>query len=352
MFKSKTVFVIGAGASDEVDIPIGKELTGRISKLLNIEVDYRDLKSGDGAILETLRQVVQASPDEWPNETLLSSAQHLAEAMEIAPSIDTFLETFALDKERRLVGKLGIVQAILQAERGSKLAPTDDGTKPFRMSAVTATWYVSLAQLLFTGRAANDVGRVFENTGFVVFNYDRCLQVFLTRALQVYFRINGDQADEIVKAADIYHPYGSIGSVFPGPDQVPYGTERADLAALADRIKLFTEAVEEGEEIGRIRKLIREAETIIFLGFAFHEQNMNVLSPSVGASEKTCAMRHVLATTYGVSDSDIKVIRQQIGYTMTGRPAPTSQFSSSYTIDTFTGKCALFFSEYWRSFTA
>jgi len=34
MFKSKTVFIIGAGASQEAKLPIGKDLTLEIARLL------------------------------------------------------------------------------------------------------------------------------------------------------------------------------------------------------------------------------------------------------------------------------------------------------------------------------
>jgi hypothetical protein len=351
VFKSKTVFVLGAGASNELDVPVGNELTSNIAGLLNIHVRFQEVEKGDAAIFRALQDLVNNDPaGTWANNTLIQSSHHISEAMELAPSIDTFLETFALDEERKLLGKLGIVRAILLAERGSKLQPTNDRTEPFRMKRVTDTWYVRLAQLLFTGLAAGNVSEVFCNTSFVVFNYDRCLQIFLVRALVVYFQLTEGQAEEIVKKAKILHPYGNLGSIFQGDrDRLPFGTDAHELAAAADRIKLYTESLQENDVIVDIRTAIKEAETIVFLGFAFHEQNMHVLSPPAPKTEKQSAVRRVLATTYGVSDPDVKLIRAQIATTLRGRP---QKERDDYTIDTFTGKCAQFFAEYWRSFTS
>lgn len=351
MFKSKTVFVLGAGASNEIDVPVGNELTGNIAGLLNFHVKFQEVEKGDRAIFRTLQDMVNNDPSgKWTNNTLIQSSHHISEAMELAPSIDTFLETFALDDERKLLGKLGIARAILLAERGSKLQPTNNRTEPFRMKKIADTWYVSLAQLLFTGLAADDVAEVFCNTTFIVFNYDRCLQVFLVRALVVYFKLTDDQAEQIVKKAKILHPYGNLGSIFQGDrDRLPFGADTHELAAAADRIKLYTESVQENDVIVDVRSAIKEAETIVFLGFAFHEQNMHVLSAPAPKTEKQSAVRRVLATTFGVSDPDVKLIRALIATTLRGRP---QKERDDYTIDTFTGKCAPFFAEYWRSFTS
>ncbi len=40
MFRSKTLFVVGAGASKEVNIPIGTELAEEIANLLYFEFDH------------------------------------------------------------------------------------------------------------------------------------------------------------------------------------------------------------------------------------------------------------------------------------------------------------------------
>jgi hypothetical protein len=49
------------------------------------------------------------------------------------------------------------------------------------------------------------------------------------------------------------------------------------------------------------------ADRIIFLGFAFHDQNMALLNP-----ERKLKRKEVYATAYGMSDNDVGVIRSQI----------------------------------------
>ena len=40
----KTVFIIGAGASTEVGLPVGDELKHKIAELLDIEIDFPQTK--------------------------------------------------------------------------------------------------------------------------------------------------------------------------------------------------------------------------------------------------------------------------------------------------------------------
>jgi hypothetical protein len=55
MFKSKTLFVVGAGASCEVGLPTGEKLKGLIAQKVNIAFsDGVKQRSGDHEITEAL----------------------------------------------------------------------------------------------------------------------------------------------------------------------------------------------------------------------------------------------------------------------------------------------------------
>jgi hypothetical protein len=344
MFKSRTVFIIGAGASEEVGLPIGKELTTKIAQLVDLHVDVTGITRGDWQIYEILKREVNAHPEIWADNKLLVSARHISEAMEMATSIDTFLESFSTDQERIFVAKLGIAKAIITAEQASKFASRDN--KPFRLRSVADTWYVSLAQLLFSGVPAATPEVAFHNVSFIVFNYDRCIQVFLARALQSYFQIEEGRASDILRNVTFLHPYGNLGGVFPGDkSQVPYGTERYDLLQLAGGINTFSESVKDPAIIDAAREQVMKAETLVFLGFAFHDQNMALMS----TVDMGTATKRVLATTFGLSASDTDIVRNLIGGMLSGRPVGPG---TPYTVTTFGGKCAPFFAEYWRSLTA
>ena len=58
----------------------------------------------------------------------------------------------------------------------------------------------------------------------------------------------------------------------------------------------------------RMYDLVVEAKTVIFLGFAFHEQNMNLMTP-YGRSSKA---RHVLATALGNVSDEHYVLKEWI----------------------------------------
>jgi hypothetical protein len=108
------------------------------------------------------------------------------------------------------------------------------------------------------------------------------------------------QATEIVGRASIIHPYGWVGPL----DKVPFGGNqhgRHDYLDLSTRIKTYTEQVEEETTVSKIQKAIREAECIVFLGFAYHKQNMRLLFQHHEMPKKT---KPVFATALGMSDAD------------------------------------------------
>jgi hypothetical protein len=349
VFNSKTVFVVGAGASQEAGLPIGKELTSKIRSLLDLRIDLGSVKSGDYQIYETLKRKVQNEGDTWHGNNLIGSARHIGEAMQLATSIDTFLESFSHDRETMLLGKLGIAKAILNAERSSKFAPSRDRSKPFNIDGVTDTWYVSLAQQIFSGVSAQNVKAAFEPVSFIIFNYDRCLQVFLVRALQVYFRMTEGEAHSILRDVKFLHPYGSLGSILPsGTDHLPYGADSADLDRVAGRIVTFSETIRDATTLSAIRNEMAEAETAVFLGCAYHPQNVDVLQAPASIRQESRSAR-VLATTLGLSKSDTSLVRAAIANLIWDQPA-TGYIDRS--IHTFDGRCYDFFGEYWRSMTA
>ena len=89
---------------------------------------------------------------------------------------------------------------------------------------------------------------------------------------------------------------------------------------------------------------IMEAETIVFLGFAFHPLNMKLLTPPNGAYP-----RRIFATTFGMSDADEQVIKNDI-WRMLGRKEIS--LSSLEEPEFAQVTCADFFQQYFRSMSA
>lgn len=347
MFESNTAFVVGAGASAEAGLPIGSGLTTKIAKLIGLDAQYGQVQNGDHEIYQALATLANSDP-EWRNNTFLESGRAVAEAMDLAQSIDTFLQSHASNAEFVKLGKLGIVRAIAIEEGKSLLAPSRDRTRPFELSRLADTWYYSLARQLFTGVPVENPELAFANVSFVVFNYDRCLQAFLIRALQVYFRIGVERASDIVRNVRILHPYGSLGSLFAGENHVPFAPERLDLLNASLRIKTFSESTET-EVVQTARNWIADARSLIFLGFGFHEQNMDLLQPGKVLPQDDLANSpfRAFATAFQLSKSDVSVVEDQISYLKTGGP----NAGLNPWVHSLDGSCADLFRSYWRSLT-
>jgi quinolinate synthase len=97
-----------------------------------------------------------------------------------------------------------------------------------------------------------------------------------------------------------------------GSNPVEFGEELAahQLAMLSSHIRTFNEQIEEEDKLAEIRQLVWDAETIVFLGFHFHKQNMDVLTSEKPLTAPTTAA--VYATQVDRSDADIRKIHQRI----------------------------------------
>src|SRR5262249_49387219 len=109
----------------------------------------------------------------------------------------------------------------------------------------------------------------------------------------------------------IYHPYGTVGHL-PWQKKQPsveFGgyEDRDDLVAVSEQIKTFTERIDDQNFLAGMKDCISSAKKMAFLGFAFHEQNMELLRLSNKANVDS-----VYATTLARSDSDKQIIKSLI----------------------------------------
>ena len=340
----KTLMVLGAGASHEPGLPIGNELKGRIAELLDIRFDDggRTLQSGDVRIVEALRLHVQPNRDINPH---CHAACHIAAAMPLAISIDNFLDAHRGDKKIELCGKLAIVQTILAAERRSLLYHDETTRQPFSHDQVCNSWFNSFFQLLTENCRAEDLEQRFSTLTLIVFNYDRCIEQYLYLALQTYYGMGPERAAALVKQMQIYHPYGGVGALpwYGGAQESAFGLEpqASELLKLAAGIKTFTEGTDpSSSDIVAIRNKVLRTDRLIFLGFAFHRLNLELLwdasKPPENATEARC-----FATAKRISKSDGELIKREI-------MALGKLHFSSIELGGFDMTCAQFFDEYRR----
>ena len=279
MFYRKSAFVIGAGASFELGLPVGDGLKKSITNLLNITYpDGYTQATGDHQIRELLQAKARADGrNDW--NYLLRKCWLIRDALPGSLSIDNLLDAHRSDPDIALIGKLGITKAILSAERSSKLFVNPRQDRELKFSDLGGTWLIPLFQLLTEGVIKSEVVSIFKNVTFIVFIYDRCLEKFLPTALELYYGFESSEAKEIARLAKIIHPYGRVGKADSTEPfaSVPFGAERYDLALNAEGIKTFSEGLHDPLSKEALTQSIQSAEQIIFLGFAFHPLNMEIL---------------------------------------------------------------------------
>jgi hypothetical protein len=308
MFKRKTLFVVGAGASKEVGLPDGSGLAAKIAEKLNIRFAAGEIVSGDA---DLYHQVSQKHPQD--HQHYQPVARTIAGGLPLANSIDDYLDLHSDNAPLVRMGKVAIVKAVLEAERGSKLYIDRREQRPIDFTLLSPTWFVKFLKMLGRGVVKNNARQIFDSVSFIVFNYDRCVEHFLLHALQPLYGIQEQEAGQILSDLHIIHPYGLVGdlplpSVRPG---VPFGGDGLDsvenYVTLSDQIRTYTEQMTDGTMAAQIRQEVLDAECIVFLGFAYHAQNLNLLKPPDPIPQKP-----VFGTAFGMSDSDATVVRDQL----------------------------------------
>ncbi|MEY9376004.1 hypothetical protein [Rhizobium leguminosarum] len=313
MFTRRTVFVVGAGASKEVNLPVGDELKTSIANKVNIRFDdgYSQ-NSGDKRITEALRGIVKERGERDINP-LCQAGRIIASAMPQAISIDNFLHTHANDADIVLMGKLGIAASILEAERGSKIC-AKEGVMNF--GAHPNIWHNTFCKMLAENVQLGDLETIFDNVSFITFNYDRCIEHFVSHWLENYFRITADHAQNLTKKLKVFHPYGQVGRLpwQGGGNSVGYGTEISSrtLPQIASQIRTFTERVEDDAMLDEMREYIADAEQIIYLGFSYGQMNMELLTIP------TCSVyKSVFGTVFLMSAPNVTAVQNRVRISLT-----------------------------------
>lgn len=309
MFRRRILFIVGAGASSEFGLPVGIGLAQSISELLKAQRDENRFIFADENLLAQLQQADMHNRDKiWQAFRLISDGVRLSN------SIDDFLDIHRKNPQANLVGKAAIVKAILSAERQSSLYFSHSNIyNKLDMKRVEDTWLMKFMRMLGRNVPLEEIDTIFKNVSFIAFNYDRCIEHFLFQALQQVYFINEQRAAEILSQLNIIHPYGDVGNLITPLSQsgVHFGGDSHDLdnenfVELAKRIRTYTE-VKDGEPKENIDIALQDSETWVFLGFAFHEQNLRLLTPGVGHD-----LKMIYATAYKMSRNDMDVTRVRL----------------------------------------
>jgi len=337
----RTVFVIGAGANTEIGMPSGDELKTKIAEILEFTPEDGDILSGNDTICDALNLYSRDPPGRLNTmrlDRLINAATDISRAMPLSISIDNFIDARRGDPQIAFCGKLAIVSTIFEAEYNCALSVINNKNVQDEIakglvnprtveSAIDAeterlnrSWYPLLFQKITEGCSIEELAGRLNDISFIIFNYDRCFEYFMYLSLMTYYNIGHDKAKEIVQQLHINHPYGTVDKLWNNRGYLTFGkTPNSEkLISLAQNIKTFTESVDqEKDSNNRIQYLVERADRIIFLGFAYYTQNLDVLFKHRGAlyvldgvpiSENiTC-----YGTGYGISDKDLDRLRETL----------------------------------------
>jgi hypothetical protein len=328
MFRDKTTFVIGAGASAEFGMPVGTELAQLIRQSAVLRnLSSRDPLVGDDTFHETVTRLWRGS---GAGSEVLQAAKRINEGIHTAVSIDAFIDRNDGNKLLERVGKMLIGLEISKAEAQSSLsdthwpqflhypqyAPTNTYGKKLRNP--DDTWIGHFFRILCDG--VRDPAELGKNITIICFNYDRCIEHYLQMQIAAAYGLTVAAADEVVAGMTIIHPYGTLGDLPPmpyalGKGILPFGPTRDqyyDLDSIAQNIRTYTEQQHEPAMIGEIHDAIEECRVLTFLGFGFNNQNLDLLRAAHRDRSGLLQPRQIYSSGYGIAKQVDRTIKRRI----------------------------------------
>ena len=218
-----------------------------------------------------------------------------------ASSIDSLIEHRGHDDAFKYCAKVGIVAAIMLSEHRSGLH-RPRGSPLGTISAEECT-YAAIFRMIVGNSSVRELPEAIRRVGIVNFNYDRCLEHYFHDWLIGYSGLDSSEAWNLVDQLVVVRPYGWIGAL-PGMqrgrrESVAFGAglDGLEMGLLSKNILTFSEerASDVDEKLGG---LTGDAHQVIFLGCAYHPQNLSLVRP------KTSQARRIYGTCYVVPPTD------------------------------------------------
>lgn len=312
MLRTRTTLIVGAGASAELQFPSNSELLARIIQGYDFKRTASDTSTRDGQLL--LRNIYKLA--ERLNKKVgdvAAAAERLRNACRLGRSIDSVLEQYDHDPLVLACGKLAITFFMGQAESRSNLkdVPRVEGELPLQ-GKIAEYWIYQLGQLITSGVPRSKIGQTLEQLTIINFNYDRSLEHFLPYALVMAYGIELKEAQQVIaEKLDIVHPHGSIGRLPWQKGEAPqadWGVEQPwNIHAIAAQLKSLNERSSDRNALRDIRLSVASAKRLVFLGFGFQPQNVDLLFENTLSHNP-----EVLISTYGMSGGNSATVAQMI----------------------------------------
>lgn len=308
MLKHKTTIVLGAGASHEYGMPLGRDLKMKIGAMFS-------WTSGRSSIVDSefqsfFEQLVHSGPWEASLKEIdwVSIANAFAQALTTNGSIDQLIAAHNENPQFVKLAKMCIAYQIAkgEVERGF----IDTGLTSSRVVDVPTfggkVGYLDLLwSILREDISKKNIDEIFRNLTVVSFNYDRIFQIGLYRYLVLSNLCDADKARKLVESIPVLFPYGSIRK---WSDLIPYNvlSNHLILDEMSESILTFGESVD-NQILEKTQDALRDASALVFLGFSFHKQNLRFFPDRCPLSDKI-----VLMTAKGLEKPEELRIRRSL----------------------------------------
>jgi len=284
MIETKTLLIVGAGASVPYGYPTGKELRDELCDPDQLADLARSYFRVDERGLTLFCEQFLASQ-------LLSIDAFLAKRGDDHIGIQSsyLCQTFGTFAD---CGKFAIANRLIKRESLiNLLEPEEDH------------W------LQYLWNHMNDVVKTeFQNNQLKIisFNYDRVIEQYFQTAILNSYGIAHKEAAELQKSIDIVHVYGDLQDL----EERPYGVKPKDIEKVAACIRVIPESREAHDnQFNRAKEMITWAEKICFIGFGFDSTNISRL----GFPDHNLSSKKVYSTLYGVTLPEIFVAQKRLG---------------------------------------
>jgi hypothetical protein len=301
---------VGAGASAEFGLPTGAALMKEVSDAIDFEIDNFGLVKGDRELFGLLKE--KAGGDETKLKEFLDAARDLRNTMGSFVSMDEALHYWSANSIIVQLGKVTIANTILKAERNSKLFQYSRPRIHPDLEALSDTWLSHAFSMALSSLKREQAISAFQKVTFINFNYDRTIERYLSLAFSGRAYVwEKEEGNEVSDNLNIIRPYGSVGRLHretypPDVSGVRYGQRPSNLFEIATNIRTFAEQHQDRDVEERIEVALTEAVLVVFLGFGFHKQNIEIMRPKVDASRKA----HVIATVLGIDEQNHAALQQ------------------------------------------
>lgn len=266
MIDEYTVFVLGAGASVPYGFPTGDGLNEDIIK--NYESFLRKWASSYSRLIG--RDMLSFTSD-IIDETA-PFIKHFKKGH--GPSIDRYItDNSQFLKE----GKMAILFSISEREHHSRFGYDIKDSERRKQD-----WYKDLFNELIKDFRGSKTCKIDNNKiSFITFNYDRSLENFLySNLINHYTQIDKSILIRQLKNIPIIHVYGKINDLYwESKNGIGYHSDlsKINIQQLVDNLFVIQEE-RDNPNVELAKAELRKADRVIFLGFGFAEDNLNVLS--------------------------------------------------------------------------